>query len=112
MTKQETFDIVAEHLKEQGIRSSYRGQCLYHGPNGLKCAAGVLIPDNYYEERFEGNNASTHIIGSILNRLGHDIELVNRLQAIHDLCEPHDWDRELSTVARQHGLTYKQESKS
>jgi len=109
MTKQETFNVVAKHLKKQGVRSNYRGRCLYRGPNGLKCAAGVLIPDNYYEDRLEGSTASTLLVGSIIKGLGHDVELVIMLQTVHDLCEPNDWDRELATVASYHGLTYKQE---
>ncbi len=63
LTKQEVFDIVAVGLIKQGVRSyvdlpeeafSLGDGCLYRGPNSTKCAAGMLIPDELYEEKMEG----------------------------------------------------------
>jgi len=45
-TRQEEFDIVVKHLETQKQRSSKGNGCLYRGPNGTKCAVGILIPDN------------------------------------------------------------------
>jgi hypothetical protein len=65
-------------------RSEYDGDCLYRGPDGSKCAAGVLIPDELYNPRFEGTAADQKDVGSILSRLGHDLSLVRDLQVVHD----------------------------
>lgn len=46
---------IADHLAKQ--RGQSRGeshfQCLYRGPNGMKCAVGCLIPDDAYDEKIE-----------------------------------------------------------
>jgi hypothetical protein len=61
MTPQEIYDTVAKHLFAQGVRS--RGKkpgsedtgCLYRGPEGTKCAVGVLMSDEVYDPEMEGN---------------------------------------------------------
>lgn len=53
MTKQEMFDKVAEHLLKQG-GPAWDNMCMYRAPNGRKCAAGCLIPDNLYRKEWEG----------------------------------------------------------
>lgn len=61
LDNQQIFDTVARHLAAQGHRSvrpggtSYAGDaiCLYRAPNGDKCAAGVLIPDEVYNPAIE-----------------------------------------------------------
>lgn len=59
MTKQEMFDKVAEHLLKQGgpAWDDKDGACKYRAPNGRKCAAGCLIPDNMYRKEWEGSAA-------------------------------------------------------
>jgi hypothetical protein len=47
MTKQEIFDKVAAHLLTQRKRCvNQTGDCVYRSDDGLKCAAGCLIPDD------------------------------------------------------------------
>lgn len=58
-TLQEVFDIVSVHLVTQGVPSwgtSARGNgtCMYRGEGGLKCAIGVLLPDDTNVSLFEG----------------------------------------------------------
>ena len=54
MTRQEVFDKVYTHFVTEGNPPSMDGQeCLYRGPNGLKCAAGLFIPDELYLESME-----------------------------------------------------------
>jgi len=57
MNKQEFFDKVARHLLTQNAKSieafERNAKCLYRGPNGMKCVAGCLIPDELYSENFE-----------------------------------------------------------
>jgi hypothetical protein len=102
-TAQEVFDIVAVHMLRQNKRSicrinrkSYIG-CAYRGDNGLKCAAGCLIPDEIYNHHFE----------SIPWRLlvdNHDFphnhaRLITKLQYIHDHYDPKNWRNQLLDVA-------------
>jgi hypothetical protein len=55
---QEVFDIVVNHLFTQG-RPAHDGVqgCMYRAPDGLRCAVGVLIPDDLYDPEFETNSA-------------------------------------------------------
>ena len=63
-TKQEIYDIVINHLRAQGAKSlitklDEEGNlipdlCAYRGDGGMKCAAGILIPDDVYSEKMEG----------------------------------------------------------
>lgn len=59
------------------------GSCVYRGPNGEKCAAGVNIPDSEYNPQFEGKS-----ILSVLPKIPH-LEGLNpykceRIQGAHD----------------------------
>ena len=84
-TKQETFDFVATKLIEQGVPSMQPGSCLYRGPNGTKCAAGHLIPDEFYlESDFEYNTADQGLVRRVLADLGYDVPFVRDLQRAHD----------------------------
>ena len=57
MTDQEIFNIVALHLFKQqaGSFDEDREHCLYRNDDGLKCAIGILIPDDKYDSKMEGN---------------------------------------------------------
>lgn len=92
-TKQEIFDRVVTHLAQQGEpalcmlpQADYDTDgpsCAYRTPQGLKCAAGCLIPDEKYKPEFENE-----MFRSILSRqLTCDpmlIDLINSLQIAHD----------------------------
>jgi hypothetical protein len=61
MTPQEIYDTVAKHLFAQGKRSGSKRadggfQCKYRGPDGTKCAVGVLMPDEFYDPVMEGSS--------------------------------------------------------
>ena len=50
---QETFDMVYAAMEKQGFKQSIEdGQCRYRSPEGLTCAVGCLLGDDY-EEEFE-----------------------------------------------------------
>lgn len=117
-TKQETFDTVVAHLRKQAakaIRSDIG--CCYRSPEGLKCAAGCLIPDDLYSPNIENGKV---IIGAITPRvplqskavteliasLGHNVRLVADLQDTHDYLEVDEWEDSFRTLALKHGLTY------
>lgn len=111
-TKQETFDAVVTHLLKQGCRSvDSLGNCVYLSDQGLKCAAGCLIPEDEYVPGWEGtsiweNEKCEGTVTACLRRLGYNLKLVSQLQSIHDNCEPHRWDDAFQQLAAEHGLTY------
>lgn len=105
MTNQETFDIVVTALRAQGRKSvDAHGGCMYRGPNGLKCAAGHLIPDSLYSPEMEHKIASNHT--KMLIELGHDPWFVNALQAAHDNAESDDFVNRFLARARLLALKY------
>lgn len=116
MEAQEIFDTVAKHLFAQGTRAMadpdcHSGQCLYRGPNGSKCAVGVLIPDKLYHKGME-----MRTINGLLDDeevvlpawMAENRELLWALQCVHDQHEA--WGssmamrRKLRAVAEAHGL--------
>jgi hypothetical protein len=87
---QEVFDIVVNHLFTQG-RPAYDGVqgCMYRAPDGLRCAVGVLIPDDLYYKSLEKNQSDCVIQDFFDEDLADWREhknLLRRLQDIHDNC--------------------------
>lgn len=109
MTRQEIYDKVKAHLLAQKKRSITEdpGSCAYRGVGGLKCAAGALIDDEHYRSDLEGCTCEELSVVAALRRSGvryTDIDIVRRLQEIHDFSMPRDWKKELESVAKQEGL--------
>ena len=111
MTNQEIFDRVARHLLTQG-KASYdatRGMCMYRGPDGLKCAAGILILDNAYDPSLEGKMAE-ELPASTQAAMGledeHAVEIVRHLQSIHDNWNACLWARCLRGTANRFNLSF------
>ncbi len=97
MNDQEVFDKVVAHLRQQVVMSrtvtvqdgtTFKGACMYRGPNGLMCAIGCLIPDNEYIPKIEGKDISTLLIQNFCpdSIKEMDKELLKTLQSIHDAC--------------------------
>jgi hypothetical protein len=113
-TKQETFDTVVGHLRKQGRKAvgPYAKGCRYRTSEGLKCAAGVLIPDDEYTRHMEGSPVAVYTDGNktpayrCMERHGHDVTLVTELQQIHDCRDPGDWESDFRALASRFGLTY------
>jgi hypothetical protein len=112
-SKQETFDTVVAHLRQQGVPAMRRrksgDECLYRLrlPDGtvLKCAAGCLIPDGLYTPAMEGHTATWSKVRRALVQCGHDAEFVEELQSAHD----DNWDRleqALCELAAAYDLVY------
>ena len=103
-TSQEIFDFVAHHLLTQNECSvSPLGKgCAYYGQNGLKCAAGCLIPDELYDEDLE--DRPWRGIKDILDMKQHAC-LVTKLQKIHDETEVNCWKHELTFLANRLALS-------
>lgn len=113
LTRQEIFDKVSTHLLKQRARSAVRSQCKYRTPNGLMCAAGCLIADEHYDEKFEGSavcgpgelpkdDHMDPLLEKAMNLSGvasEDFGLVSALQRLHDYDAPHTWKTKLKTIA-------------
>jgi hypothetical protein len=80
MKAQEIFDTVAKHLATQGRKAMIANACAYRGEGGLKCAAGVLIRDDEYNDGMEGKMADD----ILPRRLCPHVDLILRLQYAHD----------------------------
>jgi hypothetical protein len=111
-TQQETFDRVAAHLLAQGRTAEMvdpldgETLCAYRTPDGLKCAAGCLIPDELYTPDMERQSIhSDGRAGAVLERLGYNLDLVLSLQAVHDQGVPDNWPKRLRAVAARYKLS-------
>ena len=110
--KQETFNRVIGGLLKQGCQSKdVYDQCMYRTADGRKCAAGMLIPDADYSPELEGIGVdcspdSDNPISVLLERDGHNLELVKQLQIIHDNTDPACWLNEFRKCAATHGILW------
>lgn len=120
-TKQKWFNQVLRHMRKQGKKSvDVGGNCLYRGPDGLKCAIGALLPDELLRSRTEGLDVYSLLTGLrsslVRRRRAHlgvtnvgDISFLGDLQGdLHDcltrdlcLLEPH-----ARGLAKTHNLKY------
>ena len=89
-SEQEIFNLVVEHLFKQG-RPAYDGNrgCMYRTHDGLRCAVGVLIPDDLYDPAFETIEAAIviqELFDADLADWREHEDLLKKLQLIHDGC--------------------------
>ena len=112
-TLQEVFNIVSAHLLTQIKRSiktlngSYFSACAYRGKNGMKCAAGVLIPDDQYNPKMEGLFWDELVKANYVEN--KFVEEIAELQFIHDSNSEETIDylkKELIKFAKLHNLTH------
>lgn len=101
ITNQQVLNTVVTNLRKQGERSfdiDFEGRevCLYRGPNGVKCAAGHLMPDKLYDKSWERQAICDLIHDYTYEELfGDDVEditLVEELQNIHDSYDVEEWE--------------------
>lgn len=107
MNAQQIFDTVARHLLTQRRKSQdAMGNCLYRGPDGMKCAAGILIPDEEYSPELETKYVENPLVWSAT---GIDDEthrpLIRSLQFMHDDDKVEDWPDELERIASEHRIS-------
>lgn len=95
---QQVFDFVVGRMLAQGRRSMvtlcYGEECAYRSLDGDKCAAGHLIPDEDYNEHWEGAGVCTNLLPGELNAVneyfkdrGFNVNLISSLQSAHDGAE-------------------------
>lgn len=105
-TEQEVFDQACEHLIRQGKKServNSEGKCfMYRDDSGAKCAAGCFIADDEYKINFEGK--SWFGLTADESSTKAHLEMIVRLQRIHDRYDVHEWHNELKDMANEHGL--------
>lgn len=110
MTNKELFDKVAKHLLKQNRQSQNDtiGMCMYRGPRRAKCAAGVLIKNEFYSKELEGSSVEsspkvrTALVKSGVRR--SQLPLVVALQQVHDNVLPQGWAEALEGAAFRAGL--------
>ena len=91
MTNQEAVDTIAQHLIAQNKRCvdvDDLERCLYRGPDGMKCAVGVLIPDSEYREEFDWFEFKGMSLQEIMDECPSisslNYKMLAELQYVHD----------------------------
>jgi hypothetical protein len=110
MTAQHIFTTVATHLLAQNLQAKdpNKPTCFYRGPNGTKCAAGILIPDEIYDPGMELHSYSRLVedFPPIEKLIGiENEELVTDLQDLHDNSLPETWPVKLQVLAIEWGVS-------
>ena len=106
----EIFDIVKTHLLNQGQRATVNNDednhCLYHSPNGLKCAVGCLITDEAYDSDIEGTDIGEDtvkraLLMSQIDTSAKTISFLTRLQRVHDNLNVDEWPEALDKIEEE-----------
>ena len=106
MSVREIFYKVEKHLLKQNGRAEVSGTCQYRTDSGLSCAVGCLMTDDIYDSSFEGHNlhdrlvrkALTPIVGVNYELRLHKLNLLHRLQEVHDNEPVEHWERGLAEI--------------
>jgi hypothetical protein len=106
MTDQEIFDTVVAHLRKQGVRATDANVCRYRTASGLKCAVGCLLTDEEARQ-VEGFSVDGDYFRQHIPSCEPHIRLLRRLQSIHDVYEPEQWESQLRTIANEYELEYR-----
>jgi hypothetical protein len=81
----------------------------------MMCALGALIPDERYTPDMDDSAkcgghmtgvTENHLVRNVLADLGHELELCEELQNLHDECDVDMWEAVASDIAERHGLKY------
>ena len=109
MNYRQVFEKVKTHLLMQKAKS-FVGRpetCAYRGDNGLMCAIGCLIKDEFFDpssNKFDlFNSRVVSMLECSLNETltYEDLGFLSILQEIHDNEEPKDWPVALDNLERQ-----------
>lgn len=101
---------VKDHLLTQNEKSIYiTGECQYRGPNGLMCAVGCLIKDEFYDSTMEGMGADYDEVTDALIKSGVDddyniFNMLLELQMCHDDYSPSEWPERLDDIFHSYGI--------
>ena len=109
-TDKGVFEFVKQHLITQGQKSESITSCYYKQPNGLRCAIGCLIDDEFYNENLEFKNGDDPIILDAVQKslpnwkINHNMLI--ELQELHDEVEVEEWEWKLEELEQ---LTFNRE---
>lgn len=108
LTNQQVFDKVVTALRLQSAKSLLYPDngalvCAYRSPDGKKCAAGHILPDELYNPEMENKN----IYGIFeFDDLVADRRFLYNLQLIHDNYDVKDWEYNWKDLAQRYKLQY------
>lgn len=120
MNKQQIFDTVLKHMREQKLPARNNGNCVYYDETtNRKCAIGCLIPTEQYDPMFDAVSycqvEANVIVQKALENVGIEVnsmgmlEFLDQLQMIHDAIET-EWssiqESEMKLLAEEHSLKY------
>ena len=107
-TLQETFNELLIHMRAlNGPAVNDEGTCIYRFPNGeAGCPVGRMIPNHLYKEEMEENVATHDIIAAVLESEGHNVELCQLVQFIHDEKIKERWEDCMNVLAKAINLNY------
>lgn len=99
---QEVFTLLKDHMLNQNeksfdVDSGNIKTCAYRGANGLKCPAGVLIPDDEFNGNMEG--ATWEQLAAEDGVSTAHKHLIMQIQRVHDDIPVEFWESELLEVA-------------
>lgn len=126
LNRQQVFDNALNQIRAQNYARSFdadRGCCMYRGPNGVKCAIGVSIPDeDYARVKDDIEEQKAEVVIRLLPELfdgSVDEDFVNELQIIHDEgpgeanknyahgpLNPKTFESQMRAFAKEYNLTY------
>lgn len=115
MTMKQIYTKVSKHLLKQGQRSeegtaTIGNNCQYRTGEGLMCAVGCLIPDDKYYSYLEGLDVNQgmvldtlrDVIGTRWSSSWRKIDLLERLQFIHDQVPVENWSIKLEGLKKDY----------
>lgn len=90
MNTQQVYEKIRAHFTQPGAELAtetsrgcvYRGD--YHAHSPVRCAVGVLIPDELYEPDMEDYTSVSGSVRKLLEEQGIDIKFVHNCQLAHD----------------------------
>ena len=117
-TIQTIFDIVTKGIISQGgpsyDDSSEIVSCCYRGPDGRKCAAGWLIPDNMFDPAMN-NMIISEVPEMLPDKFRDELSFIRQLQRIHDDAQMDTttdegfmqlWRQNMAEFAKDKGLEF------
>ena len=126
-TRQQLFNNAWNGFKSQDWKLSKNnvesiiapmGTCLYRGPNGTKCGIGWSIPDEKYNQKFEGvavcyvqedttdpRLLTAKELTKAAGILDKDIGFAMNLQCVHDRCLEENLEKRMREFAQINKLT-------
>lgn len=119
MTNQEIFDKVLNHLRQQGKQCKGAVDCLYRGPDGMKCAVGCLIDDEHFNPQANTFTMYHEMVLDMCRKSGINLVeskyLLIALQDAHDTYDPKEEsvgfveyiEEKFAVIAKVYRLEYK-----